>query len=972
MKQGFLGAFALAAALFSTGALASEVVKVDHGVIVTPDSGEAKRVRVLAYGDASFRVTAVRTDSVDVAASLMVTAKPSGDPAISQADGVVTLKLPRATAEIRLSDGRVQFRDAAGKIVLAQGHGEWFSKTGNPQGFDMVAQQFNRGTDEGFFGLGQHQNRQMNYNGEDVELAQHNMDIAVPFLVSTRNYGVLWDNNGISRFGDPVAYQKVGDPVRIANPCRGLDAGGCVDPTDGLTVTSGGKSGWKADYYLGDRLALTRQEAVINYEFIKDQKRWPDAAKAQTVASSESGQNTAGVVVGKQRVVWSGNITADKAGTHKFRLYVSSYVKVFADGKEIVDAWRQNWNPWFRNFELVMKAGKPVAIRIEWEPNAGYIAFYHNDPLPAPDRHSLWLTSDTAKAVDYYFVAGENLDGVIAGYRALTGKAEMMPAWAYGFWQSRQRYETQEQLLGVVREYRKREVPIDNIVQDWFYWPEDQWGCHCFDAKRFPDPVGMVNEVHALNARVMISVWPKFYPNTKNAQELNAKGYLYQGNLEAHEKDWVGKGYENTDYDAYAPEARAIYFRQMRENLVDKGFDAWWMDATEPDIHSNLSIEQRAERMGPTANGPGAAFFNSYPLVHGGGVAEGLRVARPDVRPFILTRSGFAGTQRTSSALWSGDVASRWDDLRDQISAGTNLSMSGIPNWTHDIGGFALEDRYTRQDASAVAEWRELNLRWFQFGAFSPLFRSHGEAPKREIFEIAAADKPMYDAMVWYDQLRYRLMPYIYTVAADTWHKDGTMMRGLVMDFPADRKGWNIDDEYMFGPAFLVAPVTVFEARSRDVYLPAGTGWYDFATGAFSKGGQVVKAAAPRERMPLFVRAGSIVPTGPAIQWTGEQPDGPLVLHVFTGANGSFSLYQDDGLSPGYKDGKFARVPIRWDEATATLTIGAREGSYPDMPGKRAISVRFHTPGKAEAVDFSENAAASYVYEGKEIVVRRR
>ncbi|MEZ0241956.1 MAG: TIM-barrel domain-containing protein [Sphingomonas sp.] len=948
--KALLGAAALIAALFSTGAMASEVVTVPHGVVVTPDSGSAKRVRVIAYGDASFRVTALPDAGLELPASLMVTAQPSGDPVVSTVKGVVTLKLPFATAEIRLSDGNVRFRDAAGNVVLTEATRGLFIPSATP-GYVSIDQQFNRNTDEGFFGLGQHQNRQMNYNGEDVELAQHNMDIAVPFLVSTRNYGLLWDNNGISRFGNPVPYRHVGET---------------------MLVTSGGKPGWKADYYLGGKLAISRQEKFIDYQFIKDQANWPKEAKAQTVASADSGQNTAGVVVGKQTVTWTGDVVAAKSGTHKFRLYVSSYVKLYVDGKLVVDAWRQNWNPWFRNFDLEMTKGKKVNIRIEWEPNAGYIAFFHSDPMEKPDRHSLWMSSETAKAIDYYFVAGANMDGVIAGYRHLTGKAEMMPVWAYGFWQSRQRYETQEQLLGVVREYRKRGIPIDNIVQDWFYWPENQWGCHCFDTKRFPDPVGMVNEVHAMNARVMISVWPKFYPNTANAQELNAKGFLYQGNLVAKEKDWVGPGYENTDYDPYTQEARDIYFRQMREGLVDKGFDAWWMDATEPDIHSNLSIEQRAERMGPNGRGePGAAVFNSYPLVHGGGVAEGLRKAKPDVRPFILTRSGFAGTQRTSSALWSGDVASRWDDLRDQISAGTNLSMSGIPNWTHDIGGFALEDRYTNQDPAHTAEWRELNLRWFQFGAFSPLFRSHGEAPKREIFEIAANDPAMYESMIAYDKLRYRLMPYIYTIAADTWHRDGTMMRGLVMDFAADRKTWNIDDEYMFGPAFLVAPVTVFGARERDVYLPAGTGWYDFANGKFYKGGQVVKAAAPREWMPLFVRAGSIVPTGPVIQWTGEQPDGPIVLHVFTGANGSFSMYEDDGLSPGYKKGQFARVPVKWDEASGTLTIGAREGSYPNMPGKRGVSVRFYGPGAAVAPDFSENGAISLVYTGKEMVVRR-
>jgi alpha-D-xyloside xylohydrolase len=946
----FLLTLAAAAAAVALPASAQTVERVPHGVVVTPAEGAAKKVRVLAYGDA-FRVTAVPSVDLSLPESMTVVAKPSGDPAISEAKGVVTLKLAKVTAEVRLKDGYVSFRDASGKPLLAQATPAGF-KPNTIEGTALwgTSVQFNRGTDEGFYGLGQHQNRQMNYNGEDVELAQHNMDIAVPFLVSTRNYGVLWDDASITRFGNPRPYEHVGKDLK---------------------VTSGGKAGWKAEYYLGDKLMVTRQEPFIDYQFIRDQKNWPADAKAKTVASSENGQNTAGVVVGKQNVNWSGEVTADKTGIHKFRLYASSYIKVYADDKLIVDAWRQNWNPWFRNFDLPMKAGKPVKIRIEWEPNAGYLAFYHNDPLPEADRHSLWMSSEAGRAIDYYVVAGDNADGVIAGYRALTGKSEMLPQWAYGFWQSRQRYKTQEELLSVVREYRKRRIPFDNIVLDWFYWPEDSWGCHCFDKARFPDAKAMVDEVHALNANIMISVWAKFYPTTDHAKALDAKGWLYRRPLEAKQKDWVGPGYLNTFYDPYTKGARDLYFKQVADTLVKQGFDGWWLDSVEPDWHSNLSIEERAHQMGPTERGPGATVFNSYPVVHTDGFAENLRKTQPEKRPFILTRSGFAGTQRTSSALWSGDVVSRWSDLRDQISAGVNISMSGLPNWSHDIGGFALEERYEKQDPAHVAEWRELNLRWYQFGAFSPLFRSHGETPRREIYEIAADDKPMYDSMVAYNRLRYRLMPYIYTLAADTWHKDGTIMRGLVMDFPADRKGWNVDDEYMFGPAFLVAPVTEFKATSRQVYLPAGTGWYDFRTGAYLAGGQTVTAAAPREWMPLYVRAGAIVPSGPEVQWTGEQPDGPLVLHVFTGADGSFSLYADDGTTPGYKSGKFARVPVRWNEASGTLTIGAREGGFDGMPGKQAVSVRFYGPGEAIAPDFAENGALSYVYEGKEIVVKR-
>ncbi|MBD8679275.1 glycoside hydrolase family 31 protein [Sphingomonas sp. CFBP 13720] len=932
----------------SAPALAADVKQVANGVVVTPDAGPAKRVRVLVYGDDRFRVTAFPGAETDLPDSLMVVAKPTGSYAVTQANGIVTVKAGKASAEIDMDDGEVRFRDAAGRLTLAEAPRARFETTsvdGKP--YVKTRQQFNRATTEGFFGLGQHQNRQMNYLGQDVELAQHNMDIGIPFVLSTKNYGVLWDNNGITRFGNPTPYKLVGD---------------------GLAVSSGGKAGWTAKYYLGNALKVTRQEPTINYQFIKDQANYPAEAKAATVAAT-TGQNTAGNAVETQKVVWTGRVTPAQSGTHPFRLYSSSYVKVFANGKEVLSRWRQNWNPWFHNFDLPMTAGKPVDIRIEWEPNAGYIALYGNDPLPAADRNSLWWSSDLGRAVDYYYVGGDNLDGVVSGYRALTGKAVMMPRWAYGFWQSRQRYETQDQLLGVVREYRKRRIPLDNIVLDWFYWPEDQWGSHDFDKARFADPVGMVNEVHANNANIMISVWPKFYPNTDNAKELAAKGFLYQGNLLAGEKDWVGKGYANTDYDPYAPEARSIYFRQMREKLVDKGFDAWWMDATEPDIHSNLSIEQRAERMGPTAQGPGAEFFNSFPLVHAEGVADGLRKARPGQRPFILTRSGFGGQQRTSSALWSGDVAARWDDLRDQISAGTNLSMTGVPNWTHDIGGFAVEDRYSKADPKALPEWKELNLRWFQFGAFSPLFRSHGETPKREIYELGKDDPALYAALVDYTKLRYRLLPYIYGAAADTWLRDGTMMRGLAMDFPADRRGWNVDDQYMFGRAFLVAPVTEFKARSRSVYLPAGTGWYDFATGAYTMGGKSITAQAPLARMPLYVRAGSIVPTGPDVQYSSEQLDGPIVLHVFTGKDGVYELYEDDGKTDGYQRGQSSRVAVGWNEATQTLTIGARTGSYPGMAAKRAMSVRFHTPGKAVAPDFAMNPATTFTYTGQAISV---
>ena len=412
------------------------------------------------------------------------------------------MSTPKASAIVDVATGNVSFRNAAGEAVLAESGAPVFAPTSaEGQPFLAITQQFNRGTDEGFYGLGQHQNRQMNYNGEDVELAQHNMDIGVPFVVSTRNYGVLWDNNSITRFGNPKPYAFVGEQLKVTG--------------------ENGQPGFTARYFLGEREVVKQQEATIDYQYIDDQAKWPEAAKAQTAAAT-TGQNTAGNVVGKQFVTWTGTIHPTATGNHKFRLYSSSYVKVFVDGKEVLNRWRQNWNPWYHNFDLPLTAGKPADVRIEWEPNAGYIALLHNDPLPEPDRHSLTVSSDVGKALDYYFIAGDSMDGVISGYRTLTGKAPMMPKWAYGFWQSRQRYNTQDEILGVLREYRKRKLPIDNVVQDWFYWPEDSWGCHCFDAKRFPDPQGMVDEIHRSNANVMISVWAKFYPTTENYKALDA------------------------------------------------------------------------------------------------------------------------------------------------------------------------------------------------------------------------------------------------------------------------------------------------------------------------------------------------------------------------------------------------------------------------------------------------------------------
>jgi len=931
------------------GPSAAAYERLDDGIVVTPVTGPAKRVRLQVMSDRIVRVTAVPSESLELPASLMVTMRPSREARfeVEQSERAVTLRTRELQAEVALQDGAVRFLDEQGRPILAEHMREITPVQVEGRDYYAIHQQFNRGTSEAFYGLGQHQNAQMNLNGEDVELAQHNMDVGIPFVVSDRNYGVLWDNNSITRFGNPRPYGLVSRDLKV------YDA-------------SGKPGGFTASYYVGDTLKLQRIERDVNYQYIKDLANRPEEMLGTNVSNTSAQR----VDIANARVVWEGSLESDITGTHKFQLYSSSYFKLLVDGQVKVEGWRQNWLPWYHNFEVDMTQGQPVSVRIEWIPNDGHIALLHNDPLPRADRHSLSLASEVAHAIDYYFVKGSNLDEVIKGYRELTGKAVLLPKWAYGFWQSRQRYTTQQELVDVVKEYRARKIPIDNIVLDWFYWPEDAWGSHRFDSTRFPDPKRMVDEVHALDANIMISVWPKFYPTTDNYRELDAKGYIYRRNVEMGTKDWVGAGYLSSFYDPYAKEAREIYWRQMNERLNVLGFDAWWLDATEPDIHTNLDVEELKRRIGPTALGPGAAFFNSYALVHGEGVYEGARQANPDRRVFILTRSSFGGQQRTAAATWSGDIASRWVDLYNQISAGVNFSLSGLPNWTFDIGGFSLESRFANPNDADLAEWRELNLRWFQFGAFAPLFRSHGEFPYREIFNLAPEGSEVYKSLVWYDELRYRLLPYIYTLAADTYHKDSIIMRGLVMDFPHDARVRDIKDQYLFGPALLVNPVYAYRARSRAVYLPAGMRWYDFHTGEVHEGGRRVQANAPLARMPLFVKAGSILPMGPVLQHTNERPDAPLTLHIYTGADGRFDLYEDDGRTYGYERGEFARIPISYDDASGTLTLGARQGSFPGMIKERQINVRWITPG-VSTTEFDAKPDATIRYSGDVVSIKR-
>jgi alpha-D-xyloside xylohydrolase len=591
-----------------------------------------------------------------------------------------------------------------------------------------------------------------------------------------------------------------------------------------------------------------------------------------------------------------------------------------------------------------------------------------------------------AKDMDYYFIAGQNADEIISGYRTLTGKAPVYPKWVLGFWQSRERYKTQDEILENLSEFRKRQIPCDNIVQDWNYWTEDQWGSHQFEPARYPDPQAMLDGVHQMGGRFMISVWPKFYCNTNNYKELDSKGWMYHQAVVDDIHDWIGSGYVGSFYDAYAAGARKMFWRQMDENLYTKynkkgvpGIDAWWMDASEPNVRDCTPMWYRKALSGPTALGTTTEYFNAYGIMNADAIYNGQRSVLPNQRVFLLTRSGFAGEQRYSTATWSGDIGTRWEDMRAQMTAGLNYSMSGLPFWGMDQGGFCVENRYvaaqqlydrTKVENEDLKEWRELQTRWSQFGTFIPLFRVHGQWPTREIWNIAPEGHPCYQSFVYYDKLRYRLMPYLYSMAGWVHTKDYTMMRGLIMDFNGDREVENIKDQWMFGPALMACPVGYYKARNRSVYFPEQCGWYDLYTGEHINGGQTLVVDAPYERIPVYVREGSIIPFGPEIQYCDEKPAELINLYVYAGSDGQFQLYEDEGVNYNYEKGKFSTIDITYDDASKTITIGQRKGSFNGMLKQRRFNIVLVTKEEGKALNLDNPEGTLVTYSGKSISVK--
>lgn len=820
---------------------------------------------------------------------------------------------------------------------------------------------FDSPDNEAFYGLGQHQSEELNMKGKNEDLFQYNTKVSVPFVISNKNYGILWDSYSYSRWGNPDDYLQLNRAFKLYDK----------DGKEGqLTGTYVAKNGQK----------IVRGEDSIYFEYAM-----PEASEICNQTDKGGIQNLPkGFALNGSKVVYEGYVEAPTNSFYQFILYYAGYMKIYIDGKLVVpERWRTAWNPNSYKFETAIQKGKKTPIRIEWQPDGdvSYCGLRVAAPRSEAEKNQLSIWSEMSPDMDYYFIAGKNMDEVISGYRTLTGKAPVYPKWVLGFWQSRERYQSSKDIEENMKKFRDLKIPVDNIVQDWNYWKLDSWGSHEFEAARYPNPQAMLDSVHALHGRFMISVWPKFYDTVKNYKELDSKGWMYHQAIKDDIHDWLG--FRGSFYDAYDAGARKMFWRQMDENLYTKykfGIDAWWMDASEPNVRDCTPMWYRKALSGPTALGTSTEYFNAYSIVNADAIYNGQRSVNPNQRVFLLTRSGFAGEQRYSTATWSGDIATRWEDMRAQMTAGLNYSMAGLPFWGMDQGGFCVENRYvaaqqefdkTGKENADLKEWRELQARWNQFGCFVPLYRAHGQWPLREVWNIAPADHPAYKTIVAYDKLRYRLMPYLYSMAGMVHLKDYTMMRGLVMDFNGDEKVLDIKDQWMFGSALMACPVGEYQKYSREVYLPKQKGWYDFYTGTYHAGGQTIVADAPFDKIPVFIPEGAILPIGPEMQWSDEKKPELIDLYVYAGKDGSYTLYEDEGTNYNYEKGKYAVIDFKYDDARKQVTIGARKGSFDGMLQKRRFNIILVDQKKQQGVNLAKSPKGKVVkYAGQAMTVK--
>ena len=606
------------------------------------------------------------------------------------------------------------------------------------------------------------------------------------------------------------------------------------------------------------------------------------------------------------------------------------------------------------------------------------------------DARGMSLTSEAGDVIDYYFMYGGSADGVIAQMRFLSGDVPMFPLWTYGFWQSKERYKTAAETESIVDKYRELQVPLDGIIQDWQYWGSNYlWNAMDFLSEDFANGKQLIKNVHQKHAHFMISIWASFGPMTQQFRELDAKGLLLP--IET----WPQSGISHVwppimeypsgvkVYDAFSPEARAIYWKYLKK-LYDYGTDAWWMDSTDPDFFN----PKESDYQHPVTGGTWRSLRNAFPLETVRGIYQAQRKDDRGKRIFIMTRSSFAGQQHYGSNMWSGDVASSWEMLRNQIPAGLSFTLTGNPNFNTDIGGFFCGSYNTKGSGSAPKnpQFQELYVRWMQYGLFCPVFRSHGADAPREIWQFGEPGTPVYQSIKNLIDFRYRLIPYLYSTASQVTNNNFSYMRPLFSDFAADKKVWDMTDEFMFGRSILACPIVEAqytqekiikedamtgwnrkevtgesaaqadwtETKTATKYLPKGANWYDFWTGKLYKGGQNVVLTTRFDQVPMFVRGGSIVPLGPVMQYVGEKPWDNLEIRIYPGADAEFSLYEDEGDGYNYEQGYYSNIIFTWTDRTRTLHISARQGGYKGMILERKFTLVL-PDGTSRTIDYNGN-----------------
>ena len=867
-------AFLIAVSLIATSTMMGQRItgmsKMSNGLELRTEKGVLKLIPMTGN---SVRVLFSKDGNATVPELVFVQKVNAPKFDVKESRTEITLSLPNISVKANRKTGTLRFYDADGKEILSEKTGGRVltPTTAQTEPTYAIEQAFVSPADEHLYGTGQFQDGFLNVRDLPRHLTQVNTQISVPFILSSKGYGLLWHNYGLTDFNP--ANQSV-------------------------------------------QLSLT-----------------DDAGKSETleVTSKEGGKKKE-----RKNATFEGRFTVEKDGNYAFLFDIGAEMAqkydIQIDGQQVI-RFSNRWLPPTTSWFLTLGKGEHT-VKVISNSTDHPVLYYR------PASHETVFRSPTSDGIDYTVFAG-NADQVMDGYRTLTGRAPMLPGWAFGYIHSRERYHDQKELLENATEFRRRRIPIDIIVQDWQYWGKYGWNAMQFDEDKFPAPKTMTDSLHKMNMKLMVSVWATVTPKSEVGKQLTAKGYYLPGT------DWI---------DFFNPAARDFYWKNMSQRLLPLGIDAWWQDATEPENDAVAGTK--------TYLGDGDKFRLTYPLFVTSTVYQGLRQDQPDKRPLILTRSAFLGQQRTGAVSWSGDVGSGWDALQRQIPAGLNFVATGLPYWTVDAGGFFRPTSGQYEDAG----YHERLIRWFQFATFCPLQRIHGFHSDTEPWRYG---EQVETEIRRYIDFRYRLFPYIYSGAAQVSLGNGNLLRPLVMDFASDTQALDQKYEYMFGPALLVSPVVEPSVSTWNVYLPKSDGgWYDFWTGAKAEGGQTVSADAPLSKIPLYVRAGSILPMGSTKQYVAEKKDTVMELRVYAGRDAAFELYEDEETNNNYENGAYSVIPMRWDDAARTLTIDDRKGGFPGMLTHRRFNIVVVGSNHGAGPEVATTVDKVVDYNGKRVTVK--